>query len=247
MKKILIVLIGITLIATFGMNASAETTTDPTGDVWHWHYTSGTYGWDTSVGTKPNIDVTEIEYNINEDLITIALEVAGTISSSELINYQVYLNTSDSYYMFNWAEGQGMGMAMSTGGDSYKINDSPIITVNGNTLSATFDVVGSFTTGLVLWGWAAEYTTVGDTTSEWWADWAPNEQSPYYDEATGEDNGDENGNGDSGDTGDSGDNGDTDDGNQNTNTPPPSGTPGFEIVFLLIAIGIVYIFSRRKK
>ena len=250
MKKMIILLISIVFLATFMTSVSAETTTDPTGDVYHYRYTGGVYGWDYNVADKPNIDITDIAYTINGDQVTLTVTVAGTIANSELVSYWTYLNTSDSNYMFSWMNNEGIGWGTNTNEGSYQMDFEPDITVSGNTISATYDVVGTFSNPDV-WGWAAEYTSYGDTNAEWWADWVPNDESPYYDEYSG-DSGDTSG--DDTDTGDTGsddtgstDSGETDSGDQNTNAPPPTGTPGFEFIFLIAAVGLLSVVLRKRR
>jgi len=102
-SSILFVSVAVMLLSSMVVSAD-KTESDPTGDVWHWDYTGGVYGWDANVGNRPNIDVTEISYAVSGTQVTLNLKVAGTISSSELIHYYVYLNTSDSTYMLSWAQ-----------------------------------------------------------------------------------------------------------------------------------------------
>jgi len=59
-------------------------------------------------------------------------------------------------------------------------------TISGDTLSVDFDVVGDTST-VELWGYATEYTMIGEPNAEWWGDWAPNEQAPYYTATDGTD------------------------------------------------------------
>jgi uncharacterized protein YxeA len=238
MKKILVFLIGLVFITTLSSNALAESVTDPTGDVYHWRNTGTTWGWDTNIGTKPNIDITDLSYSINGETVVLTMTVAGTITDSELISYWGYLNTSDSTYMFSWNDGEAFGFGTNTEAGSYEMDYDPEITSNGNTISASYDVIGSFQTDVEVWGWAAEYTTYGDVSAEWWSDWAPEEYSWFE----GDESGDNTGNDDEGsnDDGGSTDSGETD--NQNNN-----GTPGFEIFTLFVAlIALVFVIKRRN-
>ncbi len=180
MKKIVVLLVGLAFIATIGTTASAQSgsTTDPTGDVLHYRAQDGSWSWDANIENKPNIDITEVNYVVAGDTISLSLTVAGTISNSELVGYYAYLITSDSSYNF-WHLGSDVfGMATSTGDGDFQYSDADI-TVSGDTVTATYDVVGTFSTVDEFYGYAHEYTVIGDTSSEWWTDYSPNEKSPY--------------------------------------------------------------------
>jgi len=252
MNKLITVLIGCFLMSVFVLSASAESITDPSGDVWHWNYTETKWGWDYDVTNKQNVDVTDISYSVSGNQVTLAMTVAGTITNSELVSYWAYLNTSDSSYMFSWMNNEAIGWGTNTIEGSFEMDFDPEITASGNTITATYDAVGTFANPEV-WGWAAEYTSAGDVSAEWWADWVPNEESPYYDEYSGsDDTGDDNGaddtGGDNSGTEGSG-NDDSEESNgedSTTNTPPPSGTPGFELLSLIVALGVTFVLLRRK-
>ncbi len=195
----------------------SESIKDSTNDIMHYHWNNGRYGWKMNSGNKPNIDITEINYAISENKMRMSLTVDRNILNSEMISYHMHLNTSDSYYYFIWLNGEGVGMATTTDGTSFQGDINPDITVSGNTITATFDIIGTSTTVKELWGFAAEYTEYGDTSAEWWVDYAPNDESPYT-----------------------------------ADTNPASGdlsggTPGFELVMLITAIGIAFILLSKRK
>ena len=247
MKKILILLISLVFIATLCTNAIAESVTDSIGDVYHWRNTGTTWGWDTNIGNKPNIDITDLSYSINGEQVTITMTVVGTITNSELVTYWAYLNTSDSTYMFSWNNGEGFGFGTNIEEGSYDMDFDPEITANGNTITATFDVIGTFQTIDEVWGWAAEYTTYGDTAAEWWADWAPEEYSWFEDGDSGDTSEDDNSDDSSSDDSNGDDNGSTDSEDTNNENQNTKGTPGFEVFALLTAlIAMIYIFKRRN-
>ena len=216
-----------------------KTESDPTGDVAHWEYTTGQWGWNYNIGNKPNIDITEISYFVSGDQLTLTLKVDGTIQSSELNWYWAFLNTSDANYWMSWMEGEGGGMAMNIEEGSMQWDLEPEIAVSGNTLSCTFDVVGSDYSNAELWGYSTEYVEAGDTTSEWWGDWAPETHSPFWGEGGDDDDG---GDGDDNDGGD----GDDNDGGS-SGSSGSSGTPGLEAIAVLAAVGISLIILRRRK
>jgi hypothetical protein len=106
------------------------------------------------------------------------------------------------------------------------------ISISGNTISVVLDVLGD-TSKVELWGYAVEYTTMGDQTAEWWGDWAPNEKFPHYGEAS-------NTNGTDGTDGTDG----TLDGNQSGSGTK---TPGFEVVLVLSAVAVALIVIRKRR
>ena len=228
MKRTIAILIVITLLATLGITANAESISDPTGDVWNFDWSSGLYNFEHV--SKPNVDITEVSYTVSGEQITIALKVDGTVSNSELCHYYAYVNTSDSTYWISWMDGQGAGMAINA--DAMQMDIEPEITSSGNTVTAVFNVVGTFSSGIEIWGWAAEYSIEGDITSEYWQDWAPNDNDPYFGQSSGDDDDDTT----------SGDDDDDD-----TTPPTPPTTPGFEILTLIAAIGIALIALRKRK
>jgi PKD repeat protein len=59
------------------------------------------------------------------------------------------------------------------------ITSTEDFSISGNTISVVLDALGD-TSEVELWGYAVEYTETGDVTSEWWGDWVPNEEFPYY-------------------------------------------------------------------
>jgi len=224
-------------------SASADSVSDPSGDVYHWKASDSGFKWDLSIDSKPNIDITELSYSIVGEQLTLSMEVSGTIQTSEKIVYIAWMNVSNAYYWLSWTNGQSTSIAMNTDEGSVDFDIDPEVTVSEDTLSATFDVISTDTTTTQFWGYAAEYTVLNDMTNEWWGDWAPAEFAPYYSEETGDD---DTGDDDTGDdnTGDEGNGGEAD-GNTNGDTPPPQ-TPGFEMLLLLAAFVFVIFYLRRK-
>jgi len=245
MKMKSIGLIFLLLFFITGLTVSAETLTDPTADVAHWNYTQAAWGWNQDIGTKSDIDITALRQSESNDQMIIEIEVAGTIQTSELIFYSAWFNTSDAYYWLYWSNGQGSGLATSTSGE-YQMSPGTI-TVTDNTITATFDVVGTDTTAEDFWGYAWEYTSLTDfTTAEWWGDWAPNDESPFYgaDDTTGDDTTGDDTTGD--DTTGDDTTGDDTTGDDTNNDQESSGTPGFEILLILTAILTFILITKRK-
>ncbi len=248
MKKIIALPISLVLLAAIGATVTAESVTDPTGDVYHWQYTDTTWGWDTNIGDKPNIDITDLTYSVTGDQLTLSMKVAGTIASSEGITYTIWLNTTDSYYTAGWANGEGFGMGVSTEEGSYEMDFEPEISASGNTITVTFDTVGTFTAIDAFWGFSQEFHDLSEgMAGEYWADWAPESYAWYEGGSSSGDSGDTGGD-DTGDdtSGETGDTGETGDDGTNINTPPPSGTPGFELLALITAFAAI-VFILKKK
>jgi PGF-CTERM protein len=215
------------LLIGASVTVAAETITDPTGDVWHYAYSGTTWSWGGSVGDKPNIDITQISATAQDNKLTFSITVAGVIQSSEKVWYWAFYNTTDTTYYLSWSNGSGAGIASKQGGSAYDFVQN--FTISGNTLSAVFNVLGS-TTSSELWGYAAQYTTIGtnQTANEWWGDWAPNSKIPFS-------------------TTPGGNTGNNTGGNTGNNTGGNTGTPGFEVVPVLAAVAIAAILLRRRR
>jgi hypothetical protein len=226
-----IVILGLCVLLCSCYIASAETITDGTGDVWHWAQTGSAWAWSGNIGNKPNIDITQLTNTIIDDKMILAMSVAGSIENSEKVVYWMYYNSTDSTYFVTWMNGSGIGYAskLNESNPAGGIEFAENVTASGNMITATFAVMDMMPIQQ-FWGWAAEYTNIGDQTSEWWGDWIPNSHF----------------------TGGTTDGGSTDTGtntstNGNTgNTTQPS-TPGFETFAVLAAIGVALILLRKHR
>ena len=215
-----ICLVGFAVLVLSCFTASASSIKDGTNDIWHWAQSGTAWSWRGNVGDKPNIDITEVSYSANENKLTLTLEVKGTIQSSEKILYYAYYNSTDTGYTLMWSNGTGYGWATKEG--SY--DEGQNLTVSEGKISVEFNVLGD-TSKVDLWGYAVEYTTFGgQTTNEWWGDWAPNQKFTY-------------------DTGTPGNN----ETPGNDSSPPEKKTPGFEVVAVIAAVAIALILVRRRR
>jgi len=222
-------LVGFAVIMLSCFTASASSITDGTNDIWHWTQTGTTWSWVGNVGNKPNIDITEVSYSVNDNKITISLQVSGDIQTSDKITYWVFFNTTDTQYWLSYMNGTGGGFGMK---DVFNITSVENVTISGGTLSVVLDVVGD-TTKVDLWGYAWEYTTTfGDITNEWWGDWVPNEkftQAP--DDGSDDTDGDD----------------DTDGTQDSDDSTGGKGTPGFEVIVFIAAVAVTLLLLRRRQ
>ena len=249
-RNILFIMLGVLVLVFSSITVSAETQTDPSGDVYHWKMTDSIWSWEPSVESKPNIDIIELTYTPNGNQLTLTMKVAGNIQNSDKIAYIAWVNTTDAYYWLYWMNGQSTSMAINTQEGSTQFDMDPDVTVVEGTITCVFDVVGTDIASSEFWGYAAEYTNFGVMTQDWWGDWIPGTYAPFWDQE-GDGDGDEGeGDGDEGE-GD-GDEGDTDgegetDGEGSGNGENGSGTPGFELIGVITALAIAIIILRRRK
>ena len=249
MKKYVFVISIFLLLGLVGISASASSLTDTTGDVAHWKVTDSTWGWSYDVGDKPNIDITGISYSTEGERLTLTMTVAGSIESSELVMYWAIMNTSDSTYLMTYTNGEGGGYAMSIGTGAGQMDFEPETTVSGNTLSCTYTVVGESFDGAEFWGYATEYTQVGDITAEWWGDWVPEDTSPFYgteSDDSSDDSSESDGTSDDATNDDQSSSETSSNDNTNSNTQT-KGTPGFELLVFLASLVICVVMIKRER
>ncbi len=180
-KKSTIVLVSIATLLLSAIPASAAVVTDVTGDVHHWVVSGGVGSWETATVEKQNIDITEVSYTVNNNNITLTLKVAGVIQDSPNIVYVVYYNSTEAHYWMMYTNGSGGGIGAAIEGD---IVYPGIVTNSSNTINGEFQLIGSDTSNVALWGYAAEYTDLNDKSQEWWVDYTPD--SYFHGESNGE-------------------------------------------------------------
>ena len=139
MKKRIILTISLLSICCLGITASATTISDPTSDVAHWSYSNTAWSWNQNIGTKPDIDITELSQEVSGDNMVISIKVQGTIQDTQYYFYSAWFNTSDAYYWLTWSNGQGNGLAAATTGE-FQMSPGEI-TVSGDTITASFNIV----------------------------------------------------------------------------------------------------------
>jgi len=209
------------------MTATAETVTDPTGDV---YYGSG-LAYNLATDDKPNVDITGITFDEGDVTTTMTMTVNGVIEDSDYAMYwATYAVGEEASYLFTYTNGAVIGIATTGSSGSFEATAS----VSGNTLTVEFDSINIATEGGVLYGYAHVWLEGTGGAGETWMDYAPGEYSPWYGIDPGTDPGS---NGDPSNGGE----------NNNNNAPPPSGTPGFETLTVIAALGVAFIILRRRK
>jgi len=217
MKKYLLLVGAVVFLVVSSMSVSAVS--DGTNDVWHQSWTGTGYAWEAYSGSKPNIDITDVSYSIQGTTATVTMTTSADMTTnSENVVYTAHLKSSDdSYYMLFYSNGQGAIMGMGNFQGYASQIENPI---SGNTFSASFEVSDPNLDYTVV-AFNVEHSDIDNDQGEAWWDYAPNSEAPYYSAGAGEE--------------------DTDTGNDD------SGTPGFELLVLLAALGISFIILRRKR
>jgi hypothetical protein len=214
--------------------------TDDTGDIVYLFSTDEDHlTWQNYTGEKPNIDITEISYEVNEDKLTLMLEVNGIVENSVNISYYIYYITGTASYLMFYHNGDGYVTKSTAAGQSLLTQE---INISKNSIHAIFNISGN-STNIVFWGTATEYTEYGNESKDWWGDWVPNSYFHVKTKSNQNESGD-----------DYGSNGTVDNSNKinetetdNGFTDVPGGTPGFEIIALLVAAVLSFIFLKIKK
>lgn len=239
-----VLIIGIAVLLFSSMTVTAETESDAQGDVWHFVYP---YWEKQTIDDQPNIDIKEIKAEISGDQITLSMTLwpGGTFTRSqyEKAAYIMFFNTSDAWYMMSYVDNVGENPMHSAFGTSLSGSYIPPysfgnVTVNGDTISATIEKVGDDSTTVEIYGtaWIFEDYSGGEYTHDQWFDWVGDYTwDPDFEPEDG-DGDDTEGDGD-------GTNGNGSEGNGDTS----NGTPGFEVLVLLAAIGTIFIILRRRK
>jgi hypothetical protein len=233
-KRNFIMLVAASVLLLSTLTVSAEV--DPTNDIWHWKSTEGSFSWEQFSGTNNDIDITNIDYSISGNDVTLTMTVAGSIISDSLTFYYIHLVTEDDYYMATYTNGIGVVTGLGNFSGFYSMLENP---VSDNTFTATF-TLGDPTDTYSIRGFSQQFESLGDELNvEWWADFAPDdyffdysgyeepdeeepdEEEPDEEEPDEEENGSTTGNG--------------------------NNTPGFEIISLIVGITILIFVYRKRK
>jgi len=171
-------------------------------------------------GSKPNIDVKQVTFDIINDKAVLSITVDGVIVDDNLYEYSVFYKSSEANYFFEYTNDKVMGSFITDIKSGYDVESYEAI--NG-TITVTFNCSGSGLTDIELWGVARELTLENDTFVEHWFDYCPDESGPssiidgqpFFSLEDTLDTGDD-------------------------------GTPGFELLTLILAV-LTMLFIRRKS
>ena len=229
-KRIVIICINVALTSMllFSMLVSADTVDDETNDVEYSEWIDGTPYYVEDVNDKPNIDITEISYQISGGKITLSLQVVGFIEDAVEQAYWMEFVSDEARYFLSYSNGDGIGS-----GESYVTDEMSFenVTVSGNTLRCTFDWYGGeeYPTGQLDFSGQAGFDILeeNDVVAAYWDTILHYESDD--DEQEYEDDGED------------------DIWDDDSNGGDEGGTPGFEIIVLSMAIGISLLIWRRRK
>ena len=233
---------GFFALILLSVSISAETATDDTEDVWVHQLGSSGMRYQEYSGSRDNVDITSVSYELSDSTVTASLTVAGEIVSDMYHTYIIYLENPSGQYYATYSAGSGMWIGNDKyGGEMGQLTDP----VSGDTFTAIFEInhpEDSFD----LYGSATESV---DATEAYY-DYAPELFAPYYEGSTDDDEPvDDTDPGQDTDTDDTDttDPGDTNTEGQTTNTPPPSGTPGFEFLALIAAFAAILFIVKKRN
>ncbi len=198
-------------------SVSVNAESDPTGDIYRFNGPDATILWEF-YGEKEHIDVTDASFSISGSDITVSLTVSDSISNDQTIKYYFLLKTNPtSYYAFDYTNEDSM--ATGNGDLSGYVDTNPDYSISADrtTISYTFTDVDT-TLDYTIKAYAVEFETYGITYGPAWYDYVPDSEASYY----------------------SG-------GNGNKNSSPQTGTPGFEALAVIAALGIGFIILKRRK
>jgi hypothetical protein len=239
MKRLKSSIIIVILVSALILSVNSAAVSDPQDDVLYWNGVDWK-NWQWNVMDRPNVDIVDISYDAG-DRLTITLTIDGTYTAQNSM-YHVWYNTSNAWYYLHYSpyietEDEPIAVAVPINFENWTMEQlmnwtepETETSINGATMTGTFDWVTEDHTMNEFYAWAQEWENVGDQFSKYWVDYAPNDFSPYTEYET-----EGNGNGDvtNGDT--NGEKGDTTD-----------GTPGFELLTLIAAIGVIFILLRKR-
>jgi len=215
--------------------------TDDTGDIIYLFSSDGQLAWQNYSGEKPNIDIIAISYEVNEDKLTLMLKVDGIVEQSVNIFYHMSYITRDGSYFMLYHNGDGF-VTKSTSSVPSLITQA--INISENSIYATFNISGSENnTNIMLWGTAIEYTEYGNESKDWWGDWVPNSYFHVKIKSDQNESGEDYESNETVDNSNKINETETD----NDFTDIPDKTPGFELIMLLVAAVVTFIFLKIKK
>jgi hypothetical protein len=276
MKKSVLVFIGAAVLIISSITASAVTESDDTDDIWYieWDLDNLIYKVTTKgIADHPEIDITSVSATLDVTTLTLSITLDGDINSQSFAVYSIYYGIQNTtFYVATYTPFSGIATYAGTGIDGYTGGTTTAtISEDQKTISISFDVTET-DESYNLWGITVEYSSIDDMTSgtaSYYYDVAPLSYAVEYeytgDVGEGEDDQEDNeteepgvnetddglddepvdSGEDDGEDGASGDDGTTDTGDGEETED--NGTPGFEIITLIAAIGVAFILLRKKK
>lgn len=168
-------------------------------------------------GDKEHIDVTDASYGISGSDIIVSLTVSDSISNHKKIQYYIILKTDITSY-YAIDYSNESGMATGNGNLAGYVDTDPEFILSTDGKTISYTFSDVDTSlDYTLKAYAVEYLSYGITYGEAWYDYAPNAMAPWHTSGAGGSDGES------------------------------RGTPGFETITLIAAIGIALIALRKRK
>jgi hypothetical protein len=243
MKRLKIIIIIVVMASVVLLSVNCGAVSDPQDDVLYWNGVDWN-NWQWNVMDRPNVDIVDISYDAGNRL-TITMTIEGSFNMDNSM-YHIWYNTSDAYYYLHYSpyietEDEPIAIAFPIDFENWTIEQlmnwtqpETEASISGNILTGIFDWATEDHTMNEFYAWAQEWENVGDQFTKFWVDYVPNDFSPYTEYET-EGNGNGNGEVSNGD------------GTGGNGEPDGTGTPGFELLTLMAAIGASFILLRRRK
>ncbi len=179
LKKTSLIIAGLIAITLLSVGASGTTVNDDTDDVWVYELGGSGMAYRQYSGSRDNVDVTSVSYEISGSTVTASLTVEGEIQNDMYHTYIIYLENSSGQYYATYSAGSGMWIGNNKySGEMGQLTDP----VSGDTFTAIFDInhpEDSFD----IYGMASESV---DATEAYY-DYAPDMFAPYYQDSSGDD------------------------------------------------------------
>ncbi len=202
------------------MQEESNTITDQEGDI---IYYNGQTGENPLIheyyqGLKRNIDITEVSIKIENKKIVLSLKVSGEIIEDDYYQYNVFYTSNEATYSFIFSNKTMNANYIVT---NVKGGAHESYTINGDTISVIFNASTIGVNNVDLYGYAYQFTDLLDAAvAEHWSDYAPINKEPTLTQ------------------------GETylEEGKNYSN-----GSPGFELVLIILAtIFLLYIKNKKK-
>jgi hypothetical protein len=225
-------------------NINVSATSDPFGDIWYLKGSELNAAWEHYYGTdKGYLDIISFEYSISGSEVTLTMETSKDIVDDLETAYYMHLVYGENYYSAYYTNGVGrLGKIIQGRLPDY--TTEIISPVSGSTFTATFTVDDS-DIDYEIRAYTHELSTFEDTANaDQWGDWIPND---YFYTFTGTEKEETEENDSTTDGGDNDVNTANDEESAENTGSDNKETPGFEILTIIAAVGVVFIFLRKRK